>query len=80
MTWLIKLYEVLNNKPISPEDELADALGDMARDIALIESNSVDWGGWLNYLMVQLEVEVQRREKLADFEGMLESLKNRLGS
>jgi hypothetical protein len=31
-----KINEVLNNKPISPEDELADALEEMARDIALI--------------------------------------------
>ena len=34
-----KVSEVLNKKPISPEDELADALEDMARDIALIEPN-----------------------------------------
>jgi len=37
-----KISEVLNNKPISPGDELAVALGDMARDIALIEPNPVD--------------------------------------
>ncbi len=43
-----KISEVLNNKPISPEDELADALGDMARDIALIEPNPRERaGGWL---------------------------------
>ena len=34
-----KVSEVLNKKPISPEDELQDELGDMARDIALIERN-----------------------------------------
>lgn len=33
-----KISEVLNKKSITPEDELADALGDMARDIALIEA------------------------------------------
>jgi hypothetical protein len=38
-----KISEVLNNKPVSPEDELAYALDDMARDIALIEPNPVDW-------------------------------------
>jgi hypothetical protein len=32
-----KISEVLNNKPISPENELADALEYMARDISLIE-------------------------------------------
>jgi hypothetical protein len=40
-----KISEVLNNKPISPEDDLADALGDMARDIALIEPDPMDWAG-----------------------------------
>ena len=42
-----KISEVLNNKPLSPEDELQDALEDMARDIALIEPDPVDWGWWV---------------------------------
>jgi hypothetical protein len=50
---------VLNNKPISPEDELADALEDMARDIALIEPNPQDWGWWVVYLIEQLEEEAK---------------------
>lgn len=33
-----KISEVLNNKPITPEDGLADALADMARDIDLIKA------------------------------------------
>ena len=32
-----KISEILNNQPISPENELADALEYMARDTALIE-------------------------------------------
>ncbi|MGB7095489.1 MAG: hypothetical protein WBD62_12675 [Anaerolineales bacterium] len=32
-----KISEVLNNKPISSENELADALEDMARAITSIE-------------------------------------------
>jgi arginine repressor len=32
-----KISEVLNNKPISPEDELADALDEMALDIVQFE-------------------------------------------
>jgi hypothetical protein len=32
-----KINEVLNNKPITPENELSDALEEMARDIALVE-------------------------------------------
>jgi len=42
-----KISEVLNHKPITPEDELSDAQKDMARDIALIESDPVDWGWWV---------------------------------
>ena len=38
-----KVSEALNKKSISPEDELVDALEDMARDIALIEPNPADW-------------------------------------
>jgi hypothetical protein len=40
-----KVCEALNRKPITPEDEFQDALDDMARDIALIEPNPVDWDG-----------------------------------
>jgi len=40
---------VLNNKPISPEEELADALDELARDIALIEPDPIDWVGRLIY-------------------------------
>ena len=40
-----KISEVLNKNPITPEDELADALEEMARDIALIEPDPQDWAG-----------------------------------
>lgn len=46
-----KISNVLNNKPISPEDDLAFAIDEMARDIAMIEPNSVDWEGWVSYLL-----------------------------
>ena len=36
--------EALNRKSTTPEDELQAALDDLARDIALIEPNPVDWG------------------------------------
>ena len=52
-----KISEVLNNKPISPENELADALEDMALDIASIEPNPQDWGGWIIYVLEQIQVE-----------------------
>ena len=42
-----KVSEVLNRKPITPEDELQDALDEMARDTALIEPNPVDGCDWV---------------------------------
>ena len=73
-----KVNETLNNKRITPEDELADALGDMARDIALIEPNPVDWGWWVSYLLEHLEVEARRRRKRADLDEMMKSLREYL--
>jgi hypothetical protein len=49
-----KINEVLNNKPISPEDEPADALGCIARNIAIIEPNPRDWGWWVMYLLQKI--------------------------
>ena len=73
-----KISEVLNTKPISPEDELADALGEMARDIALIEPDPKDWGWWVTYLLEQLEGEAERRIKHDDFDDMLRTLLSEL--
>ena len=47
----------------------------MARDIALIEPNPVDWAGWVIYLLEQLEVEAERRGKSAVFGEMYKCLK-----
>ena len=52
-----QVNEALNRKSITPEDELADALDEMARDIALLEPNPVDWGGQVAYLLEQMEAE-----------------------
>ena len=65
--------EALNKKSITPENELQDALDEMARDISLIEPNPQDWGWWVNYLLEKLE-EANRRRRLDDFENMLDSL------
>ena len=40
-----KVSETLNKKRITPEDELADALEEMARDIALGEAISMQRNG-----------------------------------
>lgn len=49
-----KINETLNNKRITSEDELADALEEMERDIALIEPDPRNWGGWVIYLSEQM--------------------------
>jgi hypothetical protein len=41
-----KINETYNKKRITPEDELATALEELARVIALIELYLEDWGGW----------------------------------
>jgi hypothetical protein len=52
-----KVSETLNKKRITPEDELADALEEMARDIALIEPNTKDWGGWKTYQLEHMKAD-----------------------
>jgi hypothetical protein len=52
-----QVNEALDKKSITPENDLQDELDEMARDIALIESNPVNWGGWMSYLLEQLEGE-----------------------
>jgi hypothetical protein len=69
-----RISEVLNNKPIIPEDELASALDEMARDVALIEPDPMDWGGWVTYLLDQMEAEAEAQGKGADFEEVLRTL------
>jgi hypothetical protein len=49
-----KVGEELRRKSLTPEVMLQDALGEFARDMAIIESNPVDWGGWYIYLIEQM--------------------------
>ena len=53
-----KVSETLNNKRITPEEELADTLEEMARDIALIEPEPRDWGGWVIFVLGQIETQI----------------------
>jgi hypothetical protein len=66
-----KVGEVLNNTPIYTEDELADALGEMPRDVGLIEPESQDWGGWVIYLCEQMEAGAKRLVMRTEFEQMV---------
>lgn len=52
-----KITEGLENKRLTPEEELADALEEMARDIALIEPDPSEWASWVKYLVDQLKKE-----------------------
>jgi hypothetical protein len=54
------------------------AVDDMARDIAFIEPNLVDWGWWVMYLLDQMEVKAQRRVKHYNFEKMFKSLNEKI--
>ena len=56
---------------VTPEDELADALEDIARDIALIEPDPRDWAGWVMYFVDQLEEEAKRRRRGFDFNSLM---------
>ena len=58
-----KVNETLKSKRITPEEELADALEEMAWDIALIEPDPIGWEGWVSYLLEQMEGEARRRGK-----------------
>lgn len=43
-----RVIDSVSKKPVSPEGELQKALDEMARDIALIEPNTFDWGWWVS--------------------------------
>ena len=61
-------------KPHAPEDDLQEALDDMARDIALIEPDPQYWGWWLSNLMEQLEGETEKHQQIEQFGYTLEVL------
>jgi hypothetical protein len=75
-----RISELVNKKPYAPEDDLQDALDDMARDIALIEPDASDWGWWVTYLLEKMEVEAEKRGSQAYFDHMLKSQKKDVGN
>ena len=70
------LKKSVNRKPYAPEDDLQDAIDDIAQDIAILEPDPVDWGGWVSYMLGQLEGEAKKRVRIGDFEKMLRTLAN----
>ena len=75
-----KVDEALNRKSITPENELQAALDEVARDIALIEPNPVDWEWWVIYLLEQMEGEAERRFRRDEFGKMLNELRKYIGN
>jgi hypothetical protein len=52
-----KVREALRKKSIRPEDAVQKAIEELARDIAIIEHEPVDWGWWVTHLLELLEEE-----------------------
>ena len=63
-----KISESINWKRITPEDEIQDALDEMARDIALIEPNPQDWEWWVSYLLEQMEMQAEKLGQTNQYE------------
>jgi len=69
-----KVREALSKKSIRPEDRVQKAVEEIARDIAIIEPDPMDWGWWITYLVGQLEMEAETRRKRGGFSQMLEKI------
>jgi hypothetical protein len=73
-----KLQEYLHKGPKSPEQELDDALQDIARDIAILEPDPADWEGWLSLFVAHLETEARQRRIHDSFMEMVKSMQSSL--
>jgi hypothetical protein len=50
----------------------------IARDIALIELNPVDWGGWVGYLLEEMETQAANHRLMNEYEYSLNVLIDKL--
>ena len=73
-----KVQQALSKKSIRPEDALQKTIEDLARDIAIIETDPMEWGWWVGYLLETLEGESLKRMMINDFEKMLRTLSGEL--
>jgi hypothetical protein len=73
-----KVREAQSKKSTKPEDAVQKAVEELARDIAIIEPDSRDWTGWVNYLLESLQTEAQKDRKSATYEAMLLDLREAL--
>ena len=66
-----KVREALNKKSIRPEDAVQQALEEIARDIAIIETNPKDWGWWVGYLLENMEFHAEKRRSIYNYDKSL---------
>ena len=72
------MQQALSKKSVRPEDALQKTIEDLARDIAIIETDPMEWGWWVGYLLETLEGESLKRVRINDFEKMLRTLSGEL--
>ena len=73
-----KVRDALKKKSIRPEDAVQKAVEEIARDIAIIEPDPVDWEWWVGYLLKQLEEEAKKRKNSKNYTEMLNYLGSQL--
>jgi len=73
-----KVREALNRKYIRPEDAVQNALDEIARDIAIIEPDPIDWGWWVSYLLEQMEMQTAKHQQINQYEYTLKVLSEKL--
>ena len=73
-----KIGKAMSRKAVMPEDAVQQALEEIARDIAIIEPDPVDWGWWVTYLLDWLEAEADKVNKTENFDSMLLELRKYL--
>ena len=73
-----KVREALSKKSIRPEDRVQEALEEIARDIAIIEPDPVDWGWWVNNLLEKLEIHAEQHRRVYNYEQVLVVLVDKL--
>ena len=66
-----KVRDALKKKSIRPEDAVQKAIEELARDIAIIEPDPMDWEWWLSYLLEQLEIQSEQRRIETQYQQIL---------
>jgi len=77
-----KVREALRKKSIRPEDAAQKAIEELARDVAIIEPDPMDWERWVGYLLEELETHSEKGKSTEQYEHTLkvlvEKIQNRI--